>query len=734
MMLSAGSFPSRWAFLAVALIAPACAGPSHDDASVLLITLDTTRADFLGAYGAEGVQTPNLDALAGDGVRFERAVTSVPLTLPAHSSIMTGSWPVDHGVHDNGGFFLDESQVTLAEVLLEHGFATFGIVGSIILHRGWGIGQGMQTFDDDFNVADASIVDRLRPQRDAGTVVAGAIDWWEAHPEGRSFVWMHFYDPHYPYEPPEEFAERYRDRPYAGEIAYTDSQIGEALDYLRRHDRLDSTLIVVVADHGEGLGDHGEPDHGIFLYDPTMRVPLIMRFPDREHRGVVDALVRQIDVMPTVLDYLGLPVPDAVRGESLLGLIEGGASDDSRLAYGETLYPRYHYGWSELRSIRDRTFKLIDAPRSELYNLIEDPQETFNVINLHPDVAGTLQAELDGLLEEDGQSEQTPRPENMDPETLERLRSLGYVGSVVKLTTDDLPDPKDRTAALKLFSRVAYQVPMLLQEGRYEEAVSRIDEALAAEPNYLDGYVLKGEALRKLGRYDEAIVALEKGLQLNPDAQEVRVKLALCYLDRQDLPVALGLLQQVHAQSPRSIKAAFNLADVLGRLERHDEALRVLEELAEIYPDSAYTRYEIGRAHLKRGDLRAARGAIERALNMQEELPGAHYNLALIDEAEGDPAAATAGYERELAGFPENYEAWTNLGILRAQSGDPELAAEAFGKVVELQPELSIGYYLLARCYLELRRPRSEVIELAERAAALERDGSRARQLLDALR
>jgi len=707
-------------------------GPARDEVNVLLITLDTTRADHLGTYGNRRVATPHLDTLAGEGVVFERATTSAPLTLPAHASLMTGSWPMDHGVRDNVGFQLGDEQLTLAELLARNGFATFGAVGSFILHRWTGIAQGFADFDDRFETDDGRRSNQLTAQRDGATVAAAAIAWWEAHPGQRFFVWTHFYDPHHPYEPPAEFARRYPADPYAGEVAYTDSLVGRLLDDLRERGLYESTLIVVVADHGEGLGDHDEPDHGIFLYDTTLRVPLIVRVPGAEYRGRVETLACLADVMPTVVDYLGLPLPDDLRGRSLLAAMSGHEGDADALAYGEAFYARFHYGWAELRSMRDDRFKYIDAPRPELYDLRQDPGELLNVIDLHPELAADLKWSLDSLIEESGDTGEREMPDTsgLDAETLERLRSLGYVGSVVDVDEGNLPDPKDRADSLKLLARAAHWATIHLNQGRFDEAIREVDAALAVEPNYFDGYQVKGQAQRRLGRYAAAIATLERGLKLNPDAFALKHELALCYVALEDWPVAVGLLESVRAQWPRFSQASFSLADVYTAMGRLDDALATLQELAARSPDRAGIHYEIGRTYLERGDLAAAEQSIRRALELEPRIFGAHYNLALVAEAQGAADLAEAEYLEEVALFPAHYEAWTNLGILFMDLGRPQRAEEAFAKVIELQPELSLGYFLLVRTMLETGRTGPETRELARRAVELDPSSERARELL----
>jgi tetratricopeptide (TPR) repeat protein len=469
--------------------------------------------------------------------------------------------------------------------------------------------------------------------------------------------------------------------------------------------------------------------------DSTLHVPLIIRTPGARQRGNVERLARLVDVMPTVLDLLGLSIPAGLRGRSLIDAMNN-KDDEDVVAYAEARYARYHYGWSELRSMRDDRFKYIDAPRPELYDLREDPAELLNLFDTQSELAAEFKAELDQLIASTGDSDAgtTDRDEpELDPETLERLRSLGYVGSVVRSPAGELPDPKDRTASLKLLSNTAHWAPIHLQAGRYDEALREVDRALESEPNYLDGYLIKGEALRRSARPEPAIEALERGLELSPQDLAIKHELALCYVALEEWQVAVGLLQQVHSASPRYSKAALSLADVYTDLGRTADAVSVLEGLGGVYPESAITQYEIGRAYLKLGDLARARERIERALAVQPRIFGAHYNLALIAEAEADPERAEAEYRTEVEQFPADHEAWTNLGILSIGLGKPEQAEAAFTQVIELRPELSLGYYLLARARAETGRTGPETLELARRAVELDPASQRARELLDSL-
>jgi len=724
------------ALLATTLLVAGCGGsppPGGERVNVLLVTLDTTRADHVGAYGADTVRTPALDRLAAEGVLFRDAVTSVPLTLPAHASIMTGSWPIDHGVHDNGNFVVPAAATTLAEILRAEGFATGAVLGAYVLDHSWGLDQGFDAYDDRFEGLSERSFGSETLQRDATEVADLALDWLQSHADERFFLWAHFYDPHFPYDPPEPFAATYPDRPYAGEVAYADAELGRILDHLRESGLDASTLVVVVGDHGEGLGQHGEPDHGIYLYQPTMQVPLIVRAPGGRPRGSVDGLARHVDLLPTVLDFLGLPIPAGLRGESLLPQMQGRAPAGERFAYGETFYPRFHYGWSELRSLRNGRYKYILAPRPELYDLEQDPGETFDRIDAHPGIAEHLAGELARLIAAESAPDDAAGG-TIDPETLDRLRSLGYVGSIVTVPGARLADPKDRAASLPLFSRVAVQGPRALRERDYAAAIGLVDAALAVEPNYLDGYLIKAEALRKLERFAEAVGVLEAALGLNPDNVTTLHELAECHRALGGGRTTLDLVERIHAIAPGYPGAYLTAADVHREAGRPEEAIAALEALLLEQPENARAHYEIGRIRLERGELALAESGIRRAVGLDGRLFGARFNLALIAEQRGDTIGAGEEYLAELEQFPRNHEAWANLGLLRLRSGDAAAAEEAFGRLIELEPELAMGYVMLARARQVQGRVDAETLALVEQALELDPSLEPARQLQRQLR
>ncbi|HEX6852404.1 MAG TPA: sulfatase-like hydrolase/transferase [Candidatus Polarisedimenticolaceae bacterium] len=417
---------ARSLILAFALAACACSG-ERPARGVLFVTLDTTRADRLGAYGYASASTPNLDALAARGVRFAQAQSTAPITLPAHASMFTGLYPPVHGVRYNGTFRVADERTTLAEVLKGAGFDTAAVPAAFPVAADTGLAQGFDRYEDLFSGPDrASLPDTA--QRSAADVSRLGEAWLREHARGRFFLWLHYYDPHDPYEPPAPWNARFQGRPYDGEIAYVDNEVGRVLRALTELGALDDTLIVVAGDHGEGLGDHREPTHKNLVYQSTMHVPLIVKPPGRSVARVVEEPVSLVDLMPTVLDYAGVPAPAEVQGVSLRPAIAGDAAT-RRPLYFESLAGALSFGWAPLHGLRRGPYKFIEAPTPELYDLGADPGESSNLHGTHAEVAADLRGELraaSDAWEKAAGSESAAAP--MDAETRDRLASLGYLG------------------------------------------------------------------------------------------------------------------------------------------------------------------------------------------------------------------------------------------------------------------------------------------------------------------
>jgi len=670
--------------------------------NLLVVSLDTFRADRVGCYGYTPAQTPRLDGLAARGLRFAQATTVVPLTLPAHSSLFTGAFPARHAVRDNGGFYLADDQLTLAEVLRERGYRTGGFVSSFVLDARWGISQGFDRYFDDFDLTkfkDAPGMDAI--QRPGTETVDEALRWLSEDPARPFFAWVHLYDAHAPYTPPEPYASRYpatASGAYDAEIAATDAQLGRLLDAVEADGRLRDTLVVVVGDHGEMLGEHGEQTHGFFVYDASMRIPLILAGPSVPHRTIADQ-VRIVDVMPTVLALLAQPVPAAVQGTSLLPLARGQRLD--LVALSETWYPRYHYGWSELTSVQDGRYKLIRAPRRELYDLHADPREQHDLSARDAARADAMERTLRDMLARvsGGAPERGPQP--LDSETAEKLAALGYVGGGFSARhLEDRPrgDPKDTIALYNLLK----QAGGASSRGEVEEAIRLVQQALAVDPEILEGHMLLGNFLRKRGRSAEAIEAYRRALALDPDHDETVFLLAVTYKDMGRATDARVGFERARTLDPRNGKVLWNIADLDMRAGRFAEAEAVLKDALARKVEEERFLVKLGECYIEMKRYDAAEEALRQALARRAGVETAHFNLGLIAEERGQPARAMAEYEEELQGNPKGYRASFNLAKLLLRAGRTAEAVQRFQQSVAVTPEFGTGHLYLAKALLDL--------------------------------
>lgn len=560
--------------------------------NVLIITLDTTRADHLGCYGRENAQTPTLDALAWAGVRFEDAVTAIPVTLPAHATIFTGLNPPKHGVRHNGEFNLALEHETLAELLQRQGYETAAFVSAFVLDGRFGLDQGFDRYDDNVSIApSAGATSFSKPiyERSATRVTSAALEWLkDSDRQSPFFCWVHYFDPHSPYQPPSPYGTRFRNRPYEGEIAFMDSQIGRLLDELRKHEQLDSTLVIVVADHGESLGQHHEATHAKLIYESTMHVPLMVSCPAIfSGPAVVDDVVVSIaDIFPTVLDLLGLEPSKPLDGMSL----RIASQQKDRTIYMETLTPYLDNGWSPLFGLRRHHDKYILAPTPEYYDLKADPQEQNNLMD---SVTGTalesqsaLAAKLSTMVSESATLDTVVQSaQSLDEETIRRLESLGYVGTIAQTDEDSaLLDPKEMMLVAKQIDRANN----LARAGRYEEALKLLTQASEVSPR--DPVLMQTLARTYLfmDRVSEAETMFRAARDLKPDVQ-VSIFLAQILLADQRLDQAATLLDEAQKLDPHHGGIYLARGDLFALQVRPDEAMASYRRAAEVDPHRAST-------------------------------------------------------------------------------------------------------------------------------------------------
>jgi tetratricopeptide (TPR) repeat protein len=651
---------------------------------VVLISIDTLRADRLPAYGYDGVETSAIDSLRQDSILFERAYSHTPLTLPAHASLLTGLLPAGHGLRDNAGNSLDASRIDAGEIpylpaaFKSLGYATGAAVSSFVLRGKIGLEKGFDLYEDGIEFRTGSdIGGRQRP----GTETLSLITEWLRGVAGQAFfLFFHLNEPHTPYQPPEPFRSRYAS-PYDGEIAAADQVVGSLLAELKSLGVYDRAVILLLSDHGEGLGEHGEPEHGLLLYTETLQVPLMLKLPGARWAGQsVSAPVQLIDVYPTLAGLLGLPGSEHLRGRSLVELTMGEAP--ARRLYSETFYPRIHLGWSELTALTDDRYHYIEGPDPELYDLETDPSQRHNILRERRKVVAEMRQELrtyDRAL---------AAPEVVDPETLEALAALGYLGSAAVESEGPLADPKSRLDTLvDLRAGHSHQ-----SRGEYRQAADSFRRVLEVNPLMLDAWKNLGHSLHSLGELDEALEAYRKALQLSKGAPSVALSLGALYLDQRQLEEAESHTRLALEGYPSQAHGL--LAQIA--LERGD--LEVAERQARLALDEKTPSLD---ANLTLADILNIRGEGEEALELVRQteeifeaqreqslelIQGLYLLKGKILGSLGRLTEAEEAFRQEIELFPQELTTYSKLAMLHALTGRASEAQLVLRRMVEVNP------------------------------------------------
>lgn len=639
--------------------------------NVLLVTIDTLRADRLGSYGHAAARTPVLDRLAADGARFADATAHAPLTYPAHVAIVTGRYPAVFGVRLNGMNPLPDGANTIAEQLAAAGYRTGAVMGSVVLERGLGLDQGFGHYDDRIAVTPRRTVAVADLHRPASAVTDAALAWLtgsKSEPAGAPwFLWTHYFDPHWPYDPPPRYAATSAGRPYDGEVAYVDAELGRLLGGMD----LARTLVVVTADHGEALGEHGEPDHGFFLYDSTLRVPLIVAGAARSGRispRIVTEQVRAIDIAPTIADLAGVQVAGSVDGASLRPLLDGAARREVPVSLSESWYPRLHFGWSELLAARVGEWKYIAAPKPELYDLRTDPGEQKNLVRERASVAGRLAAEVERLrtMRTPGRPAAGARP---DPAALERLQALGYVGTLAPVTAGDAAEnPLDRLADYRAYRQLFSRALSLLEQDRPAAAAPILQKLVKLNVRAFEAHLYLGNAYAAQSKRDAALGEYDAAGLLNPESAAPHLEAAKVLSAAGDHDAAAARAQAGLALEPRSYYGLYTLGVVYQRAGRWNDALAAFSKAVEINDADPRGHANLGGAAMRTGDLGRAAAAFERMIALGYQVAPAHYNLGVIAARRGDQAQAVRRYRLALDTDPAFAPARDALKRLRGPS------------------------------------------------------------------
>jgi arylsulfatase A-like enzyme/Tfp pilus assembly protein PilF len=642
---------------------------SRPKPNVILITIDTLRADHVGCYGAQAVRTPTLDGLAGDGVVFERAISQVPLTWPSHAVILTGTYPFQNGVQDFTGQPLAPQFRSVAQAFKQAGYATGAVVSAFVLDRSWGLGRGFDFYDDAFSAETFQKKEIGLVDRRAEESVNHALAWLKKTPRRPFFLWLHLYDPHNPYDPPEPYRTDYKGHLYDGEIAYADHELGKLITWLKQSKLYDSSLIVALSDHGESLGEHGEDEHGFFVYNATVHVPLIVKPPAGSGNQPVRRRepVETTAVASSLLQLAGLkdPIERQFQAKGLFGG-DAGSRDP---AYSETFYPFSSFGWSPLHALESERFHYIDSPQPELYDLETDPGETRNIAAQQPATVGVLKEKLQQRLAHNPFARQDVTPGGLSPDAQEKLRALGYFGFRAAVSPESikegLADPKDK---LWEFNAIL-KAQDAFQRGDADRAEALLGEVQERDPKmYVIPFLLGESALRRQD-WVKAAEQLQRCLELNPNFDN----------------------------------AMTGLARALAKLNRVDDAKSWLSKALQSNPQNYRAWYQLGL--LAAGsDPAAAQSAYRRAVAIQPNFPPGQRELGMLLFQQKNYAAAAPHLEKAITLGLEDAHLRNFLGICYDRTKRTSKAVREYQRALALDPKLAEAHLNLAYAYQLLRR------------------------------
>ena len=614
--------------------------------NVIIISIDTCRADHLSCYGYPEKITPNIDAFAGEACLFKNTVSPVPITLPAHCSLLTGTIPPYNGVHSNVAYQLAPSNITLAEILKSNGFQTAAIVSTFVLEKQFGLDQGFDMYDNEYRDVHPS---RFGNERKGDEATNIALEYLGKKHDSKFFLFLHYYDPHLDYTPPEPFASKFPESPYAGEIAFTDHCIGRFIQKLKELDLYESALLIVVGDHGEMLGEHGEEDHGFFIYESAIKVPLIIKLPGTNKPKTYSKLVGLVDVVPTVCSALNIEPPAHLQGKDLMPILRGDASTEDRHIYSECLTPN-QFGGNSLMSVSTDIYKYIQTTRSELYDLKKDPGETNNLIEKKPQHARILQDKLRQILQHAVRKDPNSKLA-MDPETIKRLESLGYLAGKVdeEFTFDtDKEDPKD----LIDFHVQFHLAKALVEKKQLDQATAVLEKLSSQRPTYVEIFFDLGTIAMHQHKYDQSAIYFEKYIKLKPDNKKVLS--------------TLGKIRMTQGKV--------------------DQAINYFLSAMQLDPNDAAILNNLSRAHFEKGEYELAIKYGGMAVAAEPQNPGANFNLALAFEKQSVLEQALKYYIKTLEVSPDNARACNKIAFILFNQGKPDQAIGYCRRSLKINP------------------------------------------------
>ncbi|HZX10240.1 MAG TPA: sulfatase-like hydrolase/transferase [Acidobacteriota bacterium] len=646
--------------------------------NVLIITIDTLRADHLGVYGYEKIRTPHIDRLGKEGILFSLAYCPVPLTLPSHCSLFTGTLPVFHGVRDNG-YPIPPSLTTLSEIFKDQGYNTAAFVGAFPLDSRFGLDKGFEVYNDFYKSKDR-IRDLSFVERKAEAVNESALEWIKQNKDNPFFAWIHYFDPHSPYDPPAPYNIQYKRREYDGEIAYTDQIIGELLKTLEEQNLIEKTLIILTSDHGEGLGEHNEKTHGIFIYDSTLRVPLIFYNPKvlPEHR-VINEPVSLIDIMPTVLDLMGFSQPLDIQGKSFRTNLFGKKIHHREYFYIESVAAMLDRNWAPLQGIRTDNWKYIHAPIPELYHMKKDPQELNNIIEKHPETAKKLEARLKEMIENFSSPHSTHVFQtDMDRETKEKLGALGYVRLNVQPNGENLPDPKNMIEVDNLFNEAI----IASETGKLALAHQLYQKLLNKQSNFIIGYEYASYNLYKMGKINKAIELLEKAVHQNLITKSLLARLGLYYQEAGRIKESIEILERV-VQNHKDYAEAFNYLGVsYFKANQMSKAVACFQKSLSLDKHYAMAMNNLGNCYLSLEEYDQAEQNYKQAISVDPGLDSPYNGLGVVYYRKGKINKSIEQWEKSLQINPRQADTLYNLGRVYLNQGNKKKALEFLERFV----------------------------------------------------
>lgn len=671
--------------------------PASSRGPVIIISIDTLRADHLPMYGYDRVRTPNIDALARDGVAFENAYAHVPLTLPSHLSMLSGKLPAVHGVRNNLGYRFDAAaNATIPSLLKKNGYATGAAVSAYVLRGSTGIGAAFDHYDDTMDKSEGALVGEI--QRSGSRTVAAAQRWIDSNRERPFFFMLHLFEPHAPYAPPEPFRTEYAGHTYDGEIAVADAMFGQFIDFLKTKEIYNEATIILLSDHGEGLGDHGEQQHGIFLYREAVRVPLVVKLPGASRAGSrVATPVQLIDILPTIAEIVGFVPPTDLAGRSLLAIAQG--ETPIRRIFSESMYPRIHLGLSDLASLIDSKHHYIDAPRAELYELESDPHEKRNVLAEQRRVFAVMKREIETF----------PRtlaaPSNIDPEEAVKLAALGYLSAPAPSGGEgDLADPKDHIQDLER----AAQASSFIESGRIGEAIAILRGVVERNPKFADGWSQLGRAYEREGRFEDSIKAYRKTIEISPMlATDSAISLAESFLSLHKIDESIQhakLATSTHPGAAHAVLAKAYLAKKDLAAAEAEAGWLMEDPSRRVEGMVAMAQIRIAQKRLDDAESLVASANIEMKTRGAEPVAMLAFVRGDILARKGQAAEAQKAFLAETTMFPRNREAFVRLAALQTLEGRVLEAEQTFERMAKGSPGPS-SFALAADVFESLGQP-----------------------------